>query len=268
MKVRSIVAQGDALVPFLQPFLIPDRDVPIESYVTQLKHALTYSPQFVRVFASLGECFQCGGSGHVDETKIVKKDGKDVEKLIEKICPSCRGSDSQEQIHGFMIAYAPEGMSYIFISQTYVHPKASAEHLAQLYINKIKAWADSQGKRSLRIETSRDPRGLIRKYGFKELSVLMELRLDEQEISNGQEQRSEIGINIDEGSADLEQSVDQLSESGDGSEPADEPPELNRQGSDTLRGSDSPESSAAVSADSESVRTDQPSADTGVVVAG
>lgn len=255
MKVRHIVAVGDAIVPFLVPNMIADADVPIDQFVQNIRNALTFSPQFIRVMASLGTCFQCEGEGKVIEKKDIKEGEKTIERIIEKICPTCGGSSPEEQLHGFAIAYAPEGMQYVYIAQCWVHPKASAEHLAELYFQRIRAWAESMQKRSIRMETSRDPKGFMRKWKFRHLSTTMQFDLTTMEVPNGQVERSEIGVDIDEESADAERSVGQLSESGDDSGRV-ESEQSDRSGSDALRGTDSAKSDPAVSAGADAARAD------------
>src|SRR5574337_971438 len=117
MKLRHIKADGTAVVPFILPHMIPDRDIPIEAYVEQLKTALVYTPQLVRILVTIGPCLECDGLGYKEEIKIESKDGRDVERILQRICQHCRGVEPEEKVHGFIIAYAPEGMSYVFVNQ-------------------------------------------------------------------------------------------------------------------------------------------------------
>lgn len=166
--------------------------------------------------------------------------------------------DDKDSLAGFAIAYAPPGFTYVFVEQCWVDAEKQGVYdtkMAELYLERIIAWTESLGRTSVRFDTARDPKGFIRKYDFKVLSTVMEFKLfQDEELTNGQVKRTEIGEHTDESTEVAEQSVDQLHQSGkhSGSTESTGAEQHDRSGVEPVRGTDSGSTDGAISAGTES----------------
>lgn len=244
--MKHIRADNSSILPYLKPHLLPDDDITMDQMVMNLESALVHTPHNIWLVATLGECLECKGVGYFEETTVSEREGKLVEKIIQRVCPNCKGS-SEPQIYGFIIATAPQGYSYVYVNQCWIDQKATELNIPKLYSARLEAWANSLGREKIRMETRRDPRGFARKFGYHAISTIMEKNLNEvplEENSNGKVIGTVEREHTDQESGSSEQSVDQSDHSKYGGaereehEHAEPGSELNREGSDAVQSGD------------------------------
>lgn len=176
--IRYIRAVNSSAVDFIQPHLLPDDDVPVEAYVDFLKAALKLRPDSILILLALD-----------DEAEIEKS------------------------LKGFLIGIAPQTVSYVHVTQVNLLENIPKAHIAdQLYL-RLTTWANNIGRRYMQMETTRDPAGWTRRFGFRVKTTTMIKEIDEsfdaqvalriQQLTevNHEQGRPEDSQQSDEGSA-------------------------------------------------------------------
>jgi len=80
------------------------------------------------------------------------------------------------ELYGFMLAYAPDNCSHVFIHQAWSKP--GTETAAHLFYS-LHKWAIGLGRSQFRCETLRAPEAFFRRWGFEELSRVLKLDITE-----------------------------------------------------------------------------------------
>lgn len=102
-----------------------------------------------------------------------------------------------EKLLGFLVAIAHAGVSYTYVAQLWTETGV-ARRFELLVLSRLKAWTESLGRDSIRMETQRDPASFSRRWKFKEISTIMELKIENpNEIFNDEE--------VDSGSTEISQ---------------------------------------------------------------
>lgn len=173
MSIRR--ANHPRVLDYLKNYLLPDNDLvqTAENTIVVLKEWMTNSPDAINILVCV---------------------------------------DEEDKIHGFIISVAPAMVNYVFINQCWTDSEAEKYEIASRFLDITKQWATQFSRTAIRMETSRDPRGFMRKYEFKQISATMELVLKPEfvdvetvtlpENSNGQEQRTENGVSTERVSED------------------------------------------------------------------
>ncbi|QDP56810.1 MAG: hypothetical protein Unbinned400contig1000_29 [Prokaryotic dsDNA virus sp.] len=88
------------------------------------------------------------------------------------------------EVRAFVIAWIPMGRDYLFLHQAFVEPKFSEKypHVSRSLFSRVVAFAEGNGLRSVRAETTRSPEAFMRKYGFETFSTNLEFVLEQETI--------------------------------------------------------------------------------------
>jgi len=174
MAVKLVRARSFAVLPRIMPHLLDDEDgaVTKQMLVQTMERALMEDSENFLLMVALDE-----------------------------------EADAGSEVKGFMIAYAPPAMNYVFIDQCWIDNKTDPKlNLGDAMMNYIRIWAKNMERQFVRMETKRDPRAMTRKYGFTALSTTMQTPVDIadeviKEFSDEQKQRTEDDVH-DERSSD------------------------------------------------------------------
>lgn len=175
---RFIRAQNTEVLRYLEPHLVEDPDYTKEGFLQYLGDLLVHDRQHTFVLTAFND---------------------------------------KDQLVGFIIAYAPQGMAFTFVYQAWYDQKKVSPDLARLALSKLKNWTDMLGRPRILAETRRNPEACLRKWGFKEVSKTLELKLYEEEIQD--ERWSKDGEHAEqesEGNRRSDQSVPEREDREDG----------------------------------------------------
>lgn len=139
MNIRYIRGKNAAAVDFIEPYLLPDEDIPASQFVDFVKMALKTVPGGILIVLALDE------------------DEPDMDKTLK----------------GFVIAMAQQNVKWVNVTQMHVIENLPDERISlELYL-RVTTWAQTIGRTHLQMETERDPRGWTKKFGFQIKSVTM-----------------------------------------------------------------------------------------------
>lgn len=77
------------------------------------------------------------------------------------------------KIVGFMICWIPAFMNHVFVHQAWTDKNEKDKSFVDIALEKLLFWAEEQGLKEIRAETTRTTRGFLRKYGFKVYSRVL-----------------------------------------------------------------------------------------------
>jgi len=90
-----------------------------------------------------------------------------------------------DQLVAFVLTVAPANQRHTFVIQAWTDGTVPKGLLDRVF-ERVKRWTELLGREKVRMETLRDPESWHRRWGFKQRSVIMELDVCDEEISDGQ----------------------------------------------------------------------------------
>jgi len=138
-------ASNPVVMDYIKPYLLPDNDLidGAENTVEACKRLISNNPDLILVIVA---------------------------------------TDDDDTLHGFCIAVAPPQMRYALVEQVWCSVTGQKFDLASRFLDHIKIWAKQRDRTKLRMESSHDPNGFVKKYDFKPISTTMELVFEDYKV--------------------------------------------------------------------------------------
>jgi GNAT superfamily N-acetyltransferase len=95
------------------------------------------------------------------------------------------GFDGHEPVC-LAVLHAPEHAEYAWVFETFISPKHP--EFGSSLVNKMLDWAKSKGKKSLRAQTERSAKAFERKWGFKEVAIVVERTVEDSILPRSTEE--------------------------------------------------------------------------------
>jgi len=147
--MRYLRGRSSAAVDFIEPYVLEDPDFPKDEFVARVKDALSNAPE--TTFVSLA---------FDDEGEY---------------------ENEQDRLMAFVIATAQPERDFVFISQAWAREGLEGTEVQDRLMFKLCLWTENIEKTELRAETVRNPKALLRRWGFETISTVVGLKVADVE---------------------------------------------------------------------------------------
>ena len=146
--IRIIKANSTKAIDYIEPLLLKSDDYPDVSVLAEeLRNVLVKSPDRACFILALEL-----GETTVEEPEVVM----------------------------FALGVVPPGRDYLWVTQTWASSKLQGRTVQDQVFSKLICWAKARELKQIRMETQRSAEAFARRWGFKQLSVVMSFDLENQ----------------------------------------------------------------------------------------
>jgi hypothetical protein len=137
--MRIIRARGPAVIDFIEDKLLDTQEYTDVSFADVLRGLLSEQPDSTCIYV----CFK------------------------------------DEEILGFLVAYAPPNVTHVWLWQAWADPKLKNTNVTKIVFDRLLLWTEFIGRTSIRAETKRETEAMYRRWKFQDYSKIIEYKLSQ-----------------------------------------------------------------------------------------